>query len=264
MRRAWAIAIPLGALLLASCSAGTSASDSVSPSASGSAPASSVAPDPTPAASPLTTAVEATAALGTARIALGTSAQVGDGREYRVAGSGTVDLGQRLGLLLLRTDAGDQGLLVNRDGTFVSTDGGATWMALPPGEQTPHTGSIDVLRGLADLPVYSSEPAVVDGIDTTRYDAVVPADDIESAIAGMGIPLEDPAALAGWVEPWLAVSAWVDGAGRIVRVERTLTTATDAGPLSATSIASLSDFGTSIDLSTPDDATPAPGVSSPG
>lgn len=229
--------------------------------ACGSSPAAAPspgAPEPTPAANPLTSAVETTTALGTAQVAIGTSSRVGTSREWRVAGSGTVDLGQRLGLLLLRSGEQDQAVLKNREGTFISPDGGVTWYVLPTNDETPHSGSIDVLRGLADLPFHSSEPAVVDGIDATRYDAVIPADVVETAIAGMGISLEDPAVLNGWVEPLLAVSVWVDDSGRIIRVERTLTADTDAGPLSATSIVSLSDFGAAIDLTSPDSAEPAP------
>ena len=235
------VAVVAAALALTGCTGTT-----------GSTSTTGTTPSLAPSADPLTNAVETTASLGTARVTLGASSRVGDDPELRVAGSGTVDLSDAQGYLVLRvtggTEGDDVGILVNDEGGFVSDDGGASWAELAPRQQAPFLAAVDPLRGLAGLgSLATAEEAVVDGLDATRYDAELPTDSLDEALVGFGIATE----LGDWEAPVLRLSAWVDDAGRVVRVERTLTATTEAGALAATSITALSDFGAPIDLRSP-------------
>lgn len=263
MRRASSGVFIACTLLLGACSSGAdqSASSPVSPTPAAST--ASPSPDPllTPAASPVLDAVALSRAAGSAAIEVQSTATVASAQPWLNIGTGSVDLAKGLGRIAFESsNGGTSELLVNQDGNFVSTDGGKTWFLLDFQQMTPLLGAVNVFRLLSNVEWSEGEQETVDGQQLTRYDGTVVAPTIADAIDGMGISTEDPTALVGAQDLYIDISVWVDDAGRIVRVLRVVTAQTPDGPLDATELTTLSDFGSALDLTSPDPAQvqPAP------
>jgi hypothetical protein len=253
-----------GALLLGACASGSSepfAVTSPAPQSSLATPASSPEPELTPAASPVLDAVAQTRAEGSAAVGVQSTAALGSATPWLNIGTGSLDVAKGLGRIAFESsNGGTSEILVNRDGNFVSPDGGKQWFLLDFQQMTPLLGSVNVFRLLAEVPWSEGESETVDGEVLTRYDGSVMAPTIAEALDGMGVPTEDPLALSQATNLTIDISVWVDGAGRIVRVLRVVDAQTPQGELQATELTTLTDFGKQIDLRSPDPAKvqPAP------
>ena len=260
----------IGTLLLAGCAAGGDATQSTSGSASPSSgstpatgPSASSPPSPllSPEASPVLDAVTATRALGSATVHVRNAASVGRQDVWVSIGDGSLDLAKGLGRIAFTSShGGTSELLVNQDGAFVSPDGGAQWFLLGFGQTTPLMGAINVFRGLDRVDWGAGEADTVGGRVLTRYDGVMVDATIADAMDGMGVSTEQPELLAQVGSLEIDVSVWVDDAGRIVRVLRSIDGTTPEGPLQATQLVTLSRFREAIDLASPpeDRVQPAP------
>lgn len=258
-----------GALLLVACSAGGESAQSMPPSSSASSEAGTgsglgpsngpsggasgrPAPALSPAASPVLDAVALTRAAGSAKVTVKSTSSLGKGEPWLNIGDGEVDLSKGLGRIAFDSSNGrTSDLLVNQDSSYVSSDGGKNWYFLTFQQTTPLMGSINVLRLLGQVEWSSGAPDTVKGTPLTRYDGSVVDPQLPDALDGMGISTEDPLTLSQASGLVIDISVWVDDEGRIVQILRTVSADTPQGALGATELTTLSNFGGSIDISSP-------------
>jgi hypothetical protein len=209
-----------------------------------------------PTASDFVSSVIRTRDLGTADLEVQVESQV-DGRQQRLAGSGGSSLGEGLGDM--EWTQGDTRFreLSNDVAVFVQTPPGADrWTRLAKGEVTQTTGFADPLRGLGVLQSVTDEGTEpVGDITARRYSGQVPAD--ASALRALGLTQDsiDAIQAAGATAP-ITVTAWVDPAGRVVRVVRSYNSSSGSGPhVSVTSTTDLSDFSRELNLQSPPSAS---------
>lgn len=205
-------------------------------------PAPSIAP--TPQANPITSAVEATVARGTARLAI--DALLADpaptGRALR--GQGVIDMIQGTSDLTWSDDVDPQWQvreIILKDAAYFSSDGLA-WDEVPTGVITPTAELANPLRDLANATGVTLEGTeVLQGQELRRYAVQLPLEAV-----GFGFTEPERSDL----EPILTVTAlvWVDEQGRISRVLRTLTT--QAGAV-ATTDSRLSEFSEPVTIRSP-------------
>lgn len=200
--------------------------------------------EPTPSASPLDSALSATTARGTARI----SVQVltaADGVEREITGEGLVDLATDQSDIRWQSEAGPSREITTSEGFFVEVQPGS-WLSVEPGRQTPTANAGLPLRGL--LALQDPQSAGQDDLDGSAADLVTGYLPAESNASGMGLNDMELAALRDYPQAVVLVTLWIDAQGLIRQVMRTLA---DAGPIAATTIARLSDFGVPAPVSAP-------------
>lgn len=120
------------------------------------------------------------------------------------------------------------------------------WIAIPADTWIPTLAAGQPLRGLADLrDVRDDGDERLDAIETTRLVGSLPA---PGNLEGMGI--NDLAAAAVEADPQarIDVTVWLDGAGRIIRILRTLVSSTDVQSSSTTT---LTEFGVAAEIRDP-------------
>lgn len=257
MRHRMRWALPLAGLVwlapLAACapaspevkpSGSSPAAASASPAASPATATPSASLLPSPSADPIRTALTATAARGTAAVLL-ELLTAADGVERTLIGEGVVDFSRGASDLRWSADQGDSREVRTEDGFFVEVEPGQ-WLAVDPQRPTPTSDSGLVLRGLADireLRTEGSEP--VDGQPATRIQGWLPA---AGNIDGLGLTDAERVVVDGRPQARIAVTVWVDEAGRIVQVLRTLE---QADSVAATSMVQLREFGAAAPISPP-------------
>ena len=207
---------------LAGCSTATS-SDPVLPT--------SVAPSSSPSANIVDSAIESTVARGTARISISIDSQDG-----QVTGSGSTALANGRGEINWDNQGSGESWidLLNSDGTYTFVDN--SWFVAPVGTNTPTSGNISPLSQIGSL-LSEGENPLKGSIALT----------IES---GMGFSDEEISRLAKICQMELAVEVGLDPNGVINYIEKSF----DCTGNEKVSISELSDFGSPINLSTPEDA----------
>ena len=209
-------------LALAGCSTASS-SDPGLPTA--------IAPSVSPSANIVDNAIESTVARGTARISISIDSQDG-----RVAGSGNIAPAKSRGEINWNNESSDESWidLLNSDGTYTFVDN--SWFVAPVGTNTPTSGNISPLSQIGSL-LSEGENPLKGSIALT----------IES---GMGFSDEEISRLAKICQMELAVEVGLDPNGVINYIEKSF----DCTGNEKVSISELSDFGSPINLSTPEDA----------
>ena len=175
-----------------------------------------------PMANAFVSSVMHTRGLGSAAVEISAESSV-DGVDTRLTGTGGVDLGRGFGNILWTDAGGESREIVNDVAVFVQSDGpGSTWTRLPEGQKRPTTALTAPLAGLGALSdVASLGTEDVGGRPATHYAGKLPAD--AANLAALGLTDEQIARLAGQADgATIDVSAWVDSASRIVRVDRSV------------------------------------------
>lgn len=239
----------LGSVAVTGC--GTQRADSAASSSAPSAVPTVV--KPTPSADDFVASVMRTRDLATAVLDITVSTAVGDVART-LDGTGTAAIDQGYGDLEWTDAAGAVTReLSNGKGLFVQTEvPDGTWTRLPSERSTPTGRLAEPLRGLGGLAdVTRAGSDDLDGTPTTRYTGTLPAS--PDTLTLLGFSDEELVQIGtDWQGSVVNVIVWVDGAGRVVGVERSLDLpAAAAGPVSAVTTTRLSDFTTSIDLEPP-------------
>ena len=224
-RTAWLLRIAAGTaalgLAVATAACGTSTSASTG---STSSPAALTL---LPSADPFHSAVVATRALGTARLAVRLTRQTPAG-PVEQTGAGVSVLGQGRGDLRWTAPGTAYRELVNERAIYVTSDDRA-WTQWSLDDPTATSAYVDPLRGLGVLHDVTAEPdQTIGGVLTTPYTG--------------WLPRAAPAVRED-------VTAWIDGSGHVIQVDREATDAT--GQSLESSSTSMSDFSLLLDLSSP-------------
>ena len=190
-----------------------------------------IAPSLSPSANIVDSAIESTVARGTARISIAI-----DSQDDRVTGSGSIALAKSLGEIGWNNESSDESWidLLNSDGTYTFVDD--SWFLAPVGTNTPTSANISPLSQLGSL-LPEGENPLKGSIALT----------IES---GMNFSDEEIASLAKICEMELAVEIGLDPNGVISYIEKSF----DCVGNEKVSVSELFDFGSPINLSTPEDA----------
>lgn len=201
-------------------------------------------PEPSPSANPIQSALTATTARGTAAISLEVL-DASPGTERALSGEGIVDFARGAWDIRWSAQEGISREVRTEEGFFVEVQPGS-WLAVDPDRPTPTSQAGDVLRGLAQLA--DAEPdgeESLQGTPALRYCGWLPAAGDGS---GLGLTDDEQAMLQAQPGARVQVTIWIDPAGRIVQVMRTLQ---NAGPVAATSIVRLTDFGIAAPITAP-------------
>jgi hypothetical protein len=215
------------------------------------------APSFLPSADAFTSAVVATKALGTARMAL-TVTRSTAGRTERATATGPTVFGTGLGDLTWSTGTDTFRELVNERGIYRQDEPPTgAWAQEPVGQPTGTSGYADSLRGLGVLRDVVDEGAEsLDGVSTRRYRGWLPFDATEAALLGVApTAVVAPTGDAGAGE---VVTVWVDDFGHIVRVDRR---APATGDVVVSSSTTFDDYSLLLDLNTPKDIVSTQGAS---
>ena len=190
-----------------------------------------IAPSLSPSANIVDSAIESTVARGTARISIAI-----DSQDDRVTGSGSIALAKSLGEIGWNNESSDESWidLLNSDGTYTFVDD--SWFLAPVRTNTPTSGNISPLSQIGSL-LSEGENPLKGSIALT----------IES---GMGFSDEEISRLAKICQMELAVEVGLDPNGVINYIQKSF----DCTGNEKVSISELSDFGSPINLSTPEDA----------
>ena len=190
-----------------------------------------IAPSLSPSANIVDSAIESTVARGTARISISI-----DSQDDRVTGSGSIALAKSRGEIDWNNESSDESWidLLNSDGTYTFVDD--SWFLAPVGTNTPTSGNISPLSQLGSLLPEGGNP-LKGSIALT----------IES---GMNFSDEEITRLAKICEMELAVEVGLDPNGVINYIEKSF----DCVGNEKVSVSELSEFGSPINLSTPEDA----------
>jgi hypothetical protein len=239
------VALTVGAAALAGC--GTQRAVST---------ASSALPSvvlPTPSADDFVASVMRTRDLATADLDVTVTTEVG-GDVRTLTGTGSAAVAQSYADMQW-TDASGAVTreLSNGKGLFVQTDvPDGLWTRLPDERATPTSRVADPLRGLGGLAdVTRAGTEEFDGTPTTRYTGTLPAS--PESLALLGFSDEELVEIGtDWQGGVVDVTAWIDGRGRVIGVERSLDLPdAAAGPVSANTMTALTGFTTAIDLEPP-------------
>jgi hypothetical protein len=214
-------AVALAAIFaLAGCSTGTS------PNTNYSTP---IAPSSSPSANTLDNAIEATLSRGTAvlRITI-------DSNDSQVTGSGATSLGNNRGEIAWLDQASNESWtdLIDSKGSYSLVDG--SWFLAPDGTQTPTSGNISPLSHLSSL---TSE----NGDELTGTLALT----IDS---GMNLSEEEIVELSKICDMNLEVAIALDSTGLINSIVKSFNCVGNE----RVSVTQLADFGSPIELSTPE------------
>ena len=208
---------------------------------------------PTPTANDFVTTIMRTRGLSTADLAIDLTTTVGNDTT-RLTGSGPAGIRGGYGRLTWTPDGGEAFTEVsNYKGLYVQTGGpSGLWTHQPDRLATPTSRLADPFRGLGTaMDVTRRGPERLGDQATTRFTARIPAD--SDSMALMGLSGDQIASLGDSSRgQWVEVTVWVDGRGRIVRVDRSvdIPNAPD-GPVSATTTTLLDDFSRTVDVEPP-------------
>lgn len=194
-------------------------------------------PQPSPSPNALANAIETTAARGTAEITVTI-----DGDFGTLTGTGSTSLISPRGTITWESTDSDQGTwteLVTRKGLYSFIDD--LWYLAPPGTHTPTSGALAPLDGLNQLTGASSESS----------SGSLPLT-IESAL---NFSEEELLSLPAECPREVSVKLDINSDGIIERITKEFT-CPDFNRLSVTE---LTDFGTSLDITEPEDAIEVPG-----
>jgi hypothetical protein len=205
---------------LAGCSTNTSSN------ANSSTP---VAPSTSPSANTLDNAIEATLSRGTAvlRITI-------DSNDSQVTGSGTSSLGNNRGEIAWLDQTSNESWtdLIDSKGTYSLVDG--SWFLAPDGTQTPTSGNISPLSHLGRLASENSDELT--GTLALTIDS------------GMNLSEEEIVELSKICDMNLEVAIALDSTGLINSIVKSFNCVGNE----RVSVTQLSDFGSPIELSTPE------------
>ena len=205
---------------LAGCSTNTSSN------ANSSTP---VAPSTSPSANTLDNAIEATLSRGTAvlRITI-------DSNDSQVTGSGTSSLGNNRGEIAWLDQTSNESWtdLIDSKGTYSLVDG--SWFLAPDGTQTPTSGNISPLSHLGRLASEKSDELT--GTLALTIDS------------GMNLSEEEIVELSKICDMNLEVAIALDSTGLINSIVKSFNCVGNE----RVSVTQLSDFGSPIELSTPE------------
>lgn len=244
-------AASLAAASLAACAPASAPNESVSPtnaSASpGALPASpSASPAMTPSATPLVTAVSATSARGTARLAISVLTTV-QGFGDEIEGEGLAILGSGDADLTWSSVVGQTREIITADELFVQLEPpSGAWLSVPADEWTPTASAGRPLRGISDITDARLDgDEVLDGVATTRY---VGSLDFTDHADGLGLNRQALQLAESAGSSRIDVTIWIDERGLIVQVMRTLAASNE---VTASTLTRLSDFGISATVTPP-------------
>ncbi len=207
---------------LAGCSASTT-SDAGLPT--------SIAPSPSPAANILDNAIESTVSRGTALISISI-----DSTDSQVSGSGSTSLANNRGEINWRDPSTNESWtdLINSDGTYTLVE--QSWFLAPAGTQTPTSGNISPLSQIWSM-VKTGENSLEGSVALT----------IDS---GMNFSDEELTELGKSCDMTLDVEVGLNADGLISSIVKLFVCEGNE----KVSVSELSDFGSPINLSTPEDA----------
>jgi hypothetical protein len=207
--------------------------------------------EPTPSADGFIAAVMRTRGLGTAEATFDVTTTVGD-TTRDLTGSGAIGLPQGYGdITWVAGDGTATRELSNGKGLFVqSSPPGGLWTHLDSEDDTPTGRLAEPLRLLGGLQGWAAKD--VEDVDDRRARRIVGTLPVTSdSLDLMGLSNDDVEAI-GSVPGTVDISAWIDGRGRIIRVDRTVDLPeTPIGPVYAHTSTVLDDFSTTIDLDPP-------------
>ncbi len=211
--------------VLAGCSASTT-SDSGLPT--------SIAPSPSPAANILDNAIESTVSRGTALISI--SIDSTDSTDSQVSGSGSTSLANNRGEINWLDQSTNESWtdLINSDGTYTLVE--QSWFLAPAGTQTPTSGNISPLSQIGGM-VKTGENSLEGSVALT----------IDS---GMNFSDEELTELGKSCDMTLDVEVGLNADGLISSIVKLFVCEGNE----KVSVSELSDFGSPINLSTPEDA----------
>ena len=218
-----AVTVAISAIFaLAGCSTNTSPNPNTS---------TPVAPSTSPSANILDSAIEATLSRGTAvlRITI-------DSNDSQVTGTGTSSLGNNRGeIAWINQELNESWTdLIDSEGTYSLVDG--SWFLAPDGTQTPTSGNISPLSHL--------------GILTSQNDEELTGTLALTIDSGMNLSEEEIVELTKICEMNLEVAIALDSTGLINSIIKSFNCVGNE----RVSVTQLTDFGSPIELSTPDNA----------
>ena len=233
--------------VLAACAPAPTAAPSTSASPIASPPPSlSALPTPSPSpslstspsATVLTSAVSATTARGTARLAITVLSTV-EGFDDEIQAEGLTVLNSGDADLTWNSVVGQTHEIIVADELFVQLEPpSGAWVTVPAEEWTPTAAAGRPLRGLSDVrEVRLDGVELIDGVESTRYSGFL---DLAGNGDGLGLNSRALQRAAASPSARIAVTVWINGSGLIVQVMRTLVGATD---VAASTVTMLSDFG---------------------
>lgn len=189
-----------------------------------------VAPSASPSANILDSAIEATLSRGTAVLLITI-----DSNDSQVTGTGAASLGNNRGEIAWLNQESNESWtdLIDSEGTYSLVDG--TWFLAPDGTQTPTSGNISPLSHLGSLTSQN-------GDELTGTLALT----IDS---GMNLSDEEFVELTKICDMNLEVEIALDSTGLISSIIKTFNCVGNE----RVSVTQLADFGSPIELSTPDD-----------
>jgi hypothetical protein len=189
-----------------------------------------VAPSASPSANILDSAIEATLSRGTAVLLITI-----DSNDSLVTGTGAASLGNNRGEIAWLNHESNESWtdLIDSEGTYSLVDG--TWFLAPDGTQTPTSGNISPLSHLGSLTSQN-------GDELTGTLALT----IDS---GMNLSDEELVELTKICDMDLEVEIALDPTGLISSINKTFNCVGNE----RVSVTQLADFGSPIELSTPDD-----------
>ena len=188
-----------------------------------------IAPSASPSANTLDNAIEATLSRGTAVLSITI-----DSNDSQVTGSGTTSLGNNRGEIAWLDQASNESWtdLIDSKGTYTFVDG--SWFLAPDGTQTPTSGNISPLSHLSSLTSKNSDELT--GTLALTIDS------------GMNLSEEEIVELTKICEMNLEVEISLDSKGLINSIIKSFNCVGNE----RVSVTQLADFGSPIDLSTPE------------
>jgi hypothetical protein len=213
-------AVIAASLVLVGCSTNTP-TDSNTPTP--------VAPSSSPSANILDSSIEATLSRGTAVLRISI-----DSMDSQIAGTGSTSLGNNRGEIAWVDQGSNESWtdLIDTDGTYTLVDG--SWFLAPVGTQTPTSGNISPLSQLGSLTSQSDDPLT--GTLPLTIDS------------GMNLSDEELVELSKTCDMNLEVEVTLDSNGLIRSINKSF----NCPGNERLSVTELSDLGSSIELSTPE------------
>ena len=245
-KRVWAVS----ALLLALLSIGACGTPRVPVGDAGYTAVPSPAMMPTP--NDFVSAVMHTRDLGSADVDITVDTSL-DGSTDHVDGIGAVALDRGFGNIAWTGADGTTRVINNDVGIYVRDDVARDrWTQFPEDQFNPRTAFANPLAGLGLLQdVVSADAEAIDGSHATRYTGRLPAD--RQALSAFGLTDDEITRLGDTSRaPDIDVTAWVDDADRLLRVDRAFRLPAEAGISADLRVSTaLSDFSGVIDVGPP-------------
>lgn len=192
---------------------------------------STVSPNTSPSANTLDSAIEATLSRGTAVLTISI-----DSTDSQVTGSGSASLANNRGEIAWVNESTDESWtdLIDSDGTYSLVDG--SWFLAPVGTKTPTSGNISPLAQIGSLTSSSDNPLT--GTVALTIDS------------GLNFSDEELVELAKVCDMNVEVGVALDSTGLISSVNKSFNCVGNE----RVSVTEFSNFGSPVDLSTPEGA----------